>query len=324
MEKKKQYRYQDIELGYYTPEEGEKILKSFKEKAQEECWDLNTLKLMGEKIKRRLSYEADFMTPFEAADYLGVSVNVIYQNLRRHPDFLFPTPKGGKFISFKRQKIYSLKKSNEEIKNNAVLIEEEGVKTGYYLTRDGDIYSFVCNPLFPSLLTYNPNSDGYPQVYLLCRSGYEKEGRKISKRRFAVHRLVAKYFIPNPLNLPCVNHKNGIKTDFSIENLEWCTVKENQLHAFKNGLFTLQGTSKLSGKLGVFYRSKNKKWEVDFYAERGDSTYVVGYFSDLEEAIRAREKEEERVFGFATPRFPPLIQKIKEEPADGSNDNGAV
>lgn len=53
-------------------------------------------------------------------------------------------------------------------------------------------------------------------------------------KKVSVARLVAKTFIPNPKNLPQVNHKNMIKTDNSVQNLEWCTGSYNQLHGRAN------------------------------------------------------------------------------------------
>jgi len=71
------------------------------------------------------------------------------------------------------------------------------------------------------------NRYGYPFV-VLCRNG--------KTRTFTVHRLIAETFIPNPLNKPCVNHINGIKSINRPSNLEWCTIAENNQHAFSIGL----------------------------------------------------------------------------------------
>lgn len=67
-------------------------------------------------------------------------------------------------------------------------------------------------------LKQHKDQDGY------CKIVLSKEGKTTTR---AVHRLVAQAFIPNPNNYPVINHKNEIKADNRVSNLEWCTVAYN-------------------------------------------------------------------------------------------------
>lgn len=84
---------------------------------------------------------------------------------------------------------------------------------------------------------------------------------KVSIAKY-IHRLVAIAFIENPLEKSSVNHKNGVKTDNNILNLEWATHKENMHHAIKNGLLVVSGecaaTSKLSDKIIIEIRTNKE------------------------------------------------------------------
>ena len=78
------------------------------------------------------------------------------------------------------------------------------------------------------ILSLKPNNKGYIIVHL-CKNG--------KRKHFSVHRLVAEAFLPNPDNLPVVNHKIDDfehRSDNRVENLEWCTVEYNNNYGTHN------------------------------------------------------------------------------------------
>ena len=112
-----------------------------------------------------------------------------------------------------------------------------------------------------------PIRKGYLRVYL------SKNSNKYSKQ---VHRLLAEAFLPNPLGLPQVNHKDGVKAHCELSNLEWRTQLGNMQHSVKMGLHGRD----------IHHRKDNGKWRVR-YAPTPYVRVNVGQFDTRAEAEAA-------------------------------------
>ena len=120
----------------------------------------------------------------------------------------------------------------------------------YYISNLGRVYSLKTN----KMLTAIDNGKGYLSVPIRLNG---------KQKRCYVHRLVAKAFIPNPDNLPQVNHIDGNKSNNNVNNLEWVTRKENTQHALKNGLIPTALNEKQRKEVReLYYNSKLSTDEI--------------------------------------------------------------
>ena len=124
------------------------------------------------------------------------------------------------------------------------------------------------------LLKTKPGLDGYPR----CNLGKNKK---------RVHRLVAQAFIPNPDNLPVVDHIDGCKTNNNVENLRWVTQQENIQAAYDTGLFENVGKHR-NKALAVFTEDDNV-FIYDTLAEAGKEFNIP--FQAISKVLQGRNKQ---------------------------------
>lgn len=109
--------------------------------------------------------------------------------------------------------------------------------------------------------------DGYYRMSLY-KNGYSKN--------YGVHRIVAQCFIDNPNNYPCIDHINGVRDDNRVENLRWCTNKQNANFplAIKNRGLAQRESYKRGRKMCDALRKRNEETKIALYAYTLDGVFV--------------------------------------------------
>ena len=168
----------------------------------------------------------------------------------------------------------------------------EGTNGMIEVNEHGEVRSLLRGT--PRILKTQADNKGYQRVRVtICQV----------KMSFKVHREVAKAFIPNPNNLPQVNHIDGDKSNNCVSNLEWVTNRENANHAIKSGLWdsVLVGAKDsnnrrkkaIIGYFGFFTRRFESIAEAERYLDsrhvtdvlKGKRSHVKGWRFEYESEV---------------------------------------
>ena len=149
-----------------------------------------------------------------------------------------------------------------------------GFEEEYGISEDGDVYSYNSKRFIIPYL-----DQGYYKVMLT------RDGKQYQKR---VHRLLAETFIPNPNNLPFVDHIDRDKTNNSLSNLRWATNQQNCMNASKT-----KNTSSLYKGVSWFKQAKKWQSQIKFNGKK----IHLGLFNSEEDSARAYDLKAIELFG---------------------------
>ena len=139
------------------------------------------------------------------------------------------------------------------------------------IRRLNSIVAGRCNTLrrlAGDVLKLQKNSNGYITVGFCINHSCKYQ---------RVHRLVCMAFHPNSENKKFVNHKDGNKTNNHIDNLEWCTKSENEIHAYKTGLKNPPCAKSMLGRFGALHNTSRAVLQFNLNGQ-----FIKEYGSGLE------------------------------------------
>lgn len=147
---------------------------------------------------------------------------------------------------------------------------------GYYVSEDGKVFSDRIKGHRKAGSVHEMKPHHNDKGYVLIKARNDITGKRDD---LLIHRLVAEAFIPNPDNLPDVNHKHGVKDDNRVSELEWCTQLENTRHAIETGLYKPwgedNGQAKLNWEQIQEIRNSYKPWDREFGGQALAKKYGV-------------------------------------------------